>query len=64
MTTQPDQGAQEESSEDEMVFEAYVSPLEVAADQDDAHFDGEVLKVQFSINSPWIMFTHYRKVLS
>lgn len=48
VTTQPAQGAQEESSEDEMVFEAYVSSLEVTADQGDAHLDDEVLKVQIS----------------
>ena len=48
VTTQPAQGVEQESSEDEMVFEAYVSPSEVSVDQEDADFDEETLKVWIS----------------
>lgn len=39
------QGAEEECSDDEMVFEAYVSPSDVVEDQDDLPLDDEDMKV-------------------
>ena len=44
-TAQPAPVVEEESSEDEMVFEAYVSPLDVSADQEDSVLCDEDVKV-------------------
>ena len=50
-TAQPAPVAEEESSEDEMVFEAYVSPLDVSADQEDSALGDEDVKVCIIIAS-------------
>ena len=44
-------GVEEEGSDDEMVFEAYVSPSDVAEDQDDLPLNGEDVKVSLSCSS-------------
>ena len=44
-TTQAAHGAEEECSDDEMVFEAYVSPTDVIEDRDDLPLDDEDVKV-------------------
>lgn len=44
-TANPTHGEKEECSDDEVVFEAYVSPSEVVADQDEDGLPDEDLKV-------------------
>ena len=47
--TQVAHGVEEECSDDEMVFEAYVSPCDVVEDQDDLPLDDEDMKVSFIV---------------
>ena len=42
-------GAEEECSDDEMVFEAYVSPSDAVNDSDDLLFDDEDMKVSLAV---------------
>ena len=42
-------GAEEECSDDEMVFEAYVSPFDAVNDSDDLLLDDEDMKVSLAV---------------
>ena len=44
-STQATHGAEEECSDDEMIFEAYISPSDVVEYQNDLHLNDEDMKV-------------------